>query len=280
MKYFCLKYYVILFTISGNFIFAQNTLKEQYDYSEKLFNEEMYFDAVTELKRLNYFDSEKEYSYKSNLLIGKSYKEGGKFADALKYFTLAEISAATDSDLFIAEVYSARVNILRRTTGRALEILNELESDKKYNSRSEEIYYWKGWAYIFTGNWSEASEQFAKIDENNPLKKLCDKVESDRYNVTTAKLLSYVLPGSGQFYTGHYFSGLLSLGWNVLCGYLTVKAFVDERIFDGFIIGNFLWLRFYLGNIQNAQKFAEDENLAISNKALSYLQYKYSGEKP
>lgn len=73
---------------------------------------------------------------------------------------------------------------------------------------------------------------------------------------------------------------MLSLGWNVLWGYLTIKAFVDERIFDGFVIGNFLWLRFYVGNIQNAETFANEENVKIANKALYYLQYQYEGEKP
>ena len=122
-------------------------------------------------------------------------------------------------------------------------------------------------------------QQFALI-KNDSLKILCENVSSDKYNVTTAKILSYLIPGAGQFYTGHYLSGILSLGWNALWGYLTVKAFVDDRIFDGFVIGNFLWLRFYVGNLQNAEKFAEETNLIIANKALSYLQNQYKGEKP
>ena len=99
-------------------------------------------------------------------------------------------------------------------------------------------------------------------------------------NSAAAEKHLHIIPGAGQFYTGHYFSGLLSLGWNALWGYLTVKAFIDERVFDGLIIGNFLWLRFYVGNIQNAEKFANEANIKIANKALSYLQDQYKGEKP
>ena len=55
---------------------------------------------------------------------------------------------------------------------------------------------------------------------------------------------------------------------------------VEERIFDAIVIGNFLWLRFYSGNIQNAEKFAIQKNREISNKALEILQNKSVIERP
>ena len=100
------------------------------------------------------------------------------------------------------------------------------------------------------------------------------------YNVTLAKILSIFIPGTGQFYTGEYISGLISLGWNLLWGFLTVNAFVDDRIFDGVMIGSLLWWRFYTGNLQNAEKFALEKNLNITNDALRYLKKDFSGPKP
>ncbi len=158
-------------------------------------------------------------------------------------------------------------------------MLDKMEGDEKFSGRKDDITYWRGWAYIFGGRWEDAAEAFRSIGQDS-LKTLCENVADNQYNVTTAKILSYIIPGAGQFYTGHYFSGLLSLGWNALWGYLAVKAFVDQRIFDGFVIGNFLWLRFYSGNLQNAAKFAEEENVNIANKALSWLQNQYTGKKP
>src|SRR5574337_832914 len=116
MKMMPIKYCVIIILVNYSFLMGQETLKEQYEYSLELYKQEKYFDAVTELKRLNFFDTGKTYSFESNLLIGLSYKEGGKYSDALKYFTLAEINAGDDSDLFEAKISQARVNILRRTT--------------------------------------------------------------------------------------------------------------------------------------------------------------------
>jgi hypothetical protein len=88
------------------------------------------------------------------------------------------------------------------------------------------------------------------------------------------------VPGAGQIYTGNYLSGILSLGWNILWGYTTITAFQANRIFDGIMVGDLLWLRFYNGNNQNAEKFAIEKNLEISNNALIYLQNVYTGEKP
>ena len=92
--------------------------------------------------------------------------------------------------------------------------------------------------------------------------------------------MSVFLPGSGQFYTGNYLSGLLSLGWCALWGYVSVNAFVEQRVFDGLAVANFLWFRFYRGNLENAEKFAVEKNIQISNESLKFLQNNYKGEKP
>ena len=274
-----IKYGLLAVVLFSSFLKGQHTLQEQYNDALDLYNKENYFDAVTEFKRLNFFDQKKEYAYQSNMFIGKSYKEGGMFPEALKYFTLAEMTAENDSDLFEAKIYAVRINILRRSIPGALRLLDRMEGDERFKERKQDIIYWRGWAYIFENRWDDAALAFQSIGKDS-LKNLCENVSSDQYNVTTAKILSYIIPGAGQFYTGHYFSGILSLGWNVLWGYLTVKAFIDDRIFDGIVVGNFLWLRFYSGNIQNAGKFAETENIKIENHALYYLQYKYTGLKP
>jgi TM2 domain-containing membrane protein YozV len=133
---------------------------------------------------------------------------------------------------------------------------------------------------MFADDWKSASESFAKINSYHELKLLCDRVEKEKVSVTFAKVISYILPGAGQFYTGHYLSGTMSLGYSVLFGYLTINAFIEDRVFDGAAIGALLWLRFYRGNVQNAEEFAEEKNIVAANKALRYLQNNYQGNKP
>ena len=269
---------IILFSISS-FIVAQ-TMDEQKQYADSLFEMENYFNAITEYKRLLYFDNSTSFNYEANLRIAKSYKAGAKYSDAIKYFLIARNNCEEESNIIDAEFEIIRVNILRRTIPEALKSLNQLQSKYAGKFDSSIVNYWRGWAYIMGDDWDLASIEFAKIKYDHPLKTISDKVESEKYSVTFAKVSSFIIPGSGQFYTGNYLSGIMSLGWNVLWGYLTINAFMTERAVEGILIGGLLWARFYKGNFQNAEKFAIKKNREISNKAYEYLAKKYVGEKP
>jgi len=272
--------FVILFVWIGTVaLIAQDSFEKQFNLAKKLYDEENYFDAVTEFKRLLFFDESGTYSYQANDLIGLSYKYGGKFSDAVRHFTIAELDSKTDSEIYNSRLEIIKVNILRRTIQRALILLDSLENDARFNKNLEEINYWRGWAYIFSDDWEKASSSFSKIQPNHQLVVFCDSINNDLYTVQLAKILSFV-PGAGQFYTGEYVSGLISIGWNVLWGYLTINAFIEDRVFDGLMIGTLLWWRFYSGNIQNAEKFALEKNLEKTNSALHYLQNNYIGKKP
>jgi len=273
-------YIIFIVIFFESTLFAQNSFDEQFNLAKKLYSDENYFDTVTELKRLLFFSSNSEYVYRAYETIGKSYKQGAKFSDAIRYFTLADINAQTTDEIYNSRIEIIRVNILRRTTGRAFKLLDSLEADIRFNDKIDEINYWRGWAFIFADDWENAAVTFAGIDSTNELTVLANEVNDDLYSVSFAKTISYIIPGTGQIYTGEYISGLLSLGWNVLWGYLTIKAFIAERIFDGIVFANFLWLRFYRGNLQNAEKFAREKNLIISNKTMNYLQFEFKGLKP
>ena len=265
--------------LQPTYIVAQDSFDEQFEYAKNLYEIENYFDAVTEFKRLLYFDESGDFEYKANLLIGLCYKEGGKFSEAIEYFSMAEQNSNSDQEYFESKIEIIKINILRRTTGQAFQILDALSNDHRFNGRSEEINYWRGWAYIFADKWGEAALTFSKSQFDQQLAVLCDSVNHEFYNPQLAKYLSFI-PGAGQFYTGEYVSGLISIGWNVLWGYLTIDAFIKDRILDGVLIGSLLWWRFYSGNIKNAEKFAIEKNLKITNEALNFLQYNYQGEKP
>ncbi|MCF6268888.1 MAG: hypothetical protein L3J41_04190 [Melioribacteraceae bacterium] len=269
---------IFLFNISI-FIIAQ-TLDEQKHYADSLFGIENYYDAITEYKRLLYFDKLNNYKYDANLNIAEAYKVGAKYSDAIKHFTIVRNNCTDESGIINAELKIVRINILRRTIPEALRSLNNLQSNYAGVIETSVINYWRGWAYIMADNWDLASIEFAKIEYDHPLKIISDKVELEKYSITFAKMSSLIIPGAGQFYTGNYISGILSLGWNVLWGYLTINAFITERAVEGILIGGLLWARFYRGNFQNAEKFAIDENKKISNKAYKYLSKEYFGEKP
>jgi len=260
--------------------FAQTSLQNQFEHANLLFRNNNYFDAITEYKRLLFFPSDNNHAFDANYKIGLCYKAGAKFDDAIKYFSIAERNAETTEKIFLTKVESIRCNILRKTSERALQLCKELELEPRFSPKRNEIYFWRGWAYMFADDWESASDAFSEIDANNELKKLCDGVEEEKVSVTFAKVISYILPGAGQVYSGEILTGLMSFCWNLLAGYLTVNSFIAERAFDGVVTAELLWLRFYRGNVQNAEKFAEQKNSEVANRALRYLQNEYKGIKP
>ena len=270
---FCL----FLFTFA---LYAQDKSSIQLDYANNLFKSQQYFDAITEYKRLLFFNSSNDYDFTVNMQIGQCYKAGALFDNAVKFFSIAEKNATNSDQKYSAKIQQVRVNILRKTTDRALDLLNDIEKSGLFVDKKDSINYWRGWTYMIADNWHKASESFGNIASNHDLKKLCDGVLNKKVSVTFAKVISYILPGSGQIYTGNYFSGIMSLGYNILFGYLSINSFAENRIFDGIATGSLLWLRFYRGNIENAKNFAEEKNREIANNTLRYLQNNYQGTKP
>ncbi|NWG28741.1 MAG: hypothetical protein HXY48_09445 [Ignavibacteriaceae bacterium] len=272
-------YIILMVLIATANLFAQDSFAEQFNYAKRLYDEEKYFDAVTEFKRLLFFNDNDAYNYEANLLTGLSYKNGAMFSEAIQHFTLAELYSRNTEEVFNSRLEIIKINILRRTIGRALLLLDSLQSDSRFADKGNDINYWRGWAYIFSDDWESAAQYFSLVKPDHQLALFCDSLYNDLYSPQLARALS-IIPGAGQFYTGEYVSGLISIGWNVLWGYLTINAFMEDRVFDGFVIGTLLWWRFYSGNIQNAEKFAIEKNLEKTNSALRFLQNNFNGRKP
>jgi tetratricopeptide (TPR) repeat protein len=266
------------FVVAGVTV-PQSLLNKQFEYAHTLFSTEKYFDAITEFKRLQFFDSLNHFSFTSNKLIGLSYKHGGEFNEAIKYLSIAELNSTDIDSLFDTKIEIVKTNLLRRSTFRSFDLLKDLSDDKRFTEKKDQISYWLGWAYIFNDEWDKAASEFLKA-QNQDLAHLCKNVDDVRLSPTKAKILSYILPGSGQFYTGNYLSGILSLSWIALWTNSIVHALISERYFDAFMAADFLWLRFYNGNLQNAEKFAEEHNEEASNWMLYYLKNNYMGQKP
>jgi hypothetical protein len=271
---------LLLFWLPLVIIKPQNSIADQFNRAEKLFAEEQYFDAITEYKRYLFFDTSKTQNFEVFERIAECYKAGAHFDDAIKYYRLAEKETSDDELSFITKINIVRVNILRRTTAQALTLLDEIENDERFRYKKDEINYWRGWAFIFTDDWKNAALNFNKINPYHELKLIAERTNRTKVSVTFAKVISYILPGSGLIYTGNFLQGLLALSWNVAGGYLTINSFAEKRVFDGIVTGELLFLRFYRGSIQAAEEEAVQKNINISNKTLTYLQKEYKGVKP
>lgn len=273
---------------SAGQVLVDTALVTQYNYAKELYDQEKYFNAVTEFKRLLFFDKKGKYSYESNLLIAKSYANGGFYENAEEHFYLASVFSRSLRQLFDVKLEQLKMFLLSRNEQKAMDVLSEISYRKEFLNFNDEIIYWGGFTNLFFDRIEAAKNYFHQIDDRGSeyfihsrfLIQVCDSVMQNQKSISTAKILSYALPGAGQIYLGEYFSGFLSFAWNAAGLYLTIDAFSSKRDFDGVMLLSLFWYRFYAGNIENTEKFAKNFNTKVLNKWLNYLQFEYKGPKP
>lgn len=272
-------WFILIHLLLVNNLSSQPHLEAQKKIADSLYFSELYFEAITEYKRLKYFDNEKRHYSASDEMIARAYKNGAKVAEAKKHFYLAALNSNDKEKIFELRLEYIRMNILAKEFYQTRAALDNLKKNETDSIKLKQIKYWNGWNFMFAGRWENASEIFEELGETE-LKSICDNVINEKYSVSLAVIFSLILPGAGQVYSGEYLSGVMSFVWNVLCGYWTLTAFAEDRVFDGVAIASLLWTRFFAGNISNAKKFTEKNNVNISNNALNYLQNSFKGKKP
>ncbi|MBI2417473.1 MAG: hypothetical protein HYV28_06130 [Ignavibacteriales bacterium] len=278
-------FYAILFMLSG-ITSAQaapsgdSVFVLQLRFADSLLQSGNPFDAVTEYERVLFFDKQKTYARRVLLGQAEAYLQGGKYTFAIDCMNRALAFSKSSAEIQDLQFALIQVHILNKNSSQAYGILDAMAQNRQNVSLLPALNYWYGWAKIFDDDWKAAAEYFDKCDSAKFLKNFCLDVDNKKYPVSFIKLISAVLPGSGSIYTGHYFSGALSLGWNALFGYLTVQALQEQRVLDALLIGDLLLLRFYTGNLENAEKYALEKNKEIHESALHYLETDFQGAKP
>jgi hypothetical protein len=289
MKLVSVVSFILFFNLSANSQeLFDSMLTYQYEYANNFFLQENYFDAITEFKRLLFFDKKEQFSYESNLLIAKSYVQGGYYKNAENYFHRASLFSRSSRQLFDVKIEELKMHLISRDELQAMDVISEITSRKDFLNFKSESLYWSGVTHLFFNHAEAAKVFFNQINEKRSeyyihsqfLIQVCDSVLHQQKSLYTAKILSYAFPGAGQLYISEYYSGLLSLLWNFLSLYLTINAFSSKREFDGVILLSLLWYRFYAGNIENTEKLTENFNTKVLNKWLNYLRIEYKGPKP
>lgn len=271
----------ILF-LSSIVLFAQqnNGPVSLFNHGKSLFESGEYFNSVTELKRYLFFDSVGAHRYEANLLIAKAYRTGGFYDIAGRYFSNARNISSGSSEYLSASIELSKNELLRNNPENSLEILRVAENRHGSSGFSNEIAYWRSIALIFNQEYEKGAALLDSLFPGDSLAILAKTAADDKVNPAFIRLMSAILPGSGQIYLGEYTSGILSLGWTGFWGYIMVNAISENRIFDGLMTGNFLFSRFYNGNLKNTLTFAENHNISVRNKLLQFFNEKYIGKKP
>lgn len=237
----------------------------------------------------NFFSAKNRLQFGNYLYKDKDYlRAAGEFKEYLKnevndtiifrlansYFKISRYTEAADNfkGLFFGSSLSEEARLLYHESiffQKDYDLFRQLADEKTYYSLkySTEIERLKYTSYFLDNS--------ARLpNENIVLKNFPDSVQTRLLNfyqqkkfpqyksLTTAAILSTLIPGAGKIYTGEIGDGITSLIATVLTTYLAISNFKVDHQFRGWLFSG-LAAFFYAGNIYGSAASAQLYNARI-----------------
>ena len=262
----------ILFSSFNSFAyFSPLSLAEHYT---KLNN---YDAAITEYKRFLFFQPDDDKVPGIYHRIGILHRNLGLLPEAINSIRQSVIRTSDKEqkseyqiDLAVTLIANMDYDLAR------LELIKVL-----IRNPSEALYkralLLQGVTYVYQFRWEEAQDSFKKFTEDEKLDELLQTTDNLPYkSKLVAKILSGIIPGSGQFYAGNWKSGLNALALNSALGYVTIDSILDKYYVDAIMWTYFIFQRYYQGNLYRAgravDEYNDEMNQGIADSILMRLQ--------
>jgi TM2 domain-containing membrane protein YozV len=209
---------------------------------------------------------------KSLALLKKSYcqKKLGNYESAIVSLTRAENGKISDSLKFLISKEHALLCYLNDDCSNAELMLGQLDQLVKDTLKQYDYLYLKIIVKNELMQWDESTALLKKYVKHNHV--ILDEQTQEALfkhpkllNAKTARVISYIIPGSGQIYSGHVFRGLTSIGFQGGSLLYTILAVQNKFYLTGIFTGFGLMQMFYFGGARYAAFLAEKENAKKSD---------------
>jgi TM2 domain-containing membrane protein YozV len=192
---------------------------------------------------------------------------------ALCYFRIGRFAEAADNfkTLFFNSTLSEKARLLFYESHffyddyRTFRDLTEKENYMPVDFRNE-VDKLNSTSYLLDNSFLPDTASLFKPFDDSVHSKLTDFYYRKKYiaqkSITTAVLLSAVIPGAGKIYTGEIGDGITSLIATVVSAYLAVSNFQNDHKFRGWLFSG-LTAFFYAGNIYGSAVSAQIYNARI-----------------
>ena len=243
--------------------YGQN-LADTYALGEKMLVLQQYEAAVQLFERVIFFDSSRIYTHQSFLHTASCYQELTQWKKAQQYYNLAYYSTTDPKQQADIQFRQVSIHLLSGNYLSAQEELLALESQLPEEEQKRYQFYAGITAFMsnqydsalshfqaYTGEDSAAQGALLQLFRRN------EKIS--RLNPKTARILSYIIPGLGQFYAGDLKNGINSL---LLTGGLIVLAVhlgITVAPVDALLTVGPWYLRYYQGGVKNAERITRNK---------------------
>ena len=224
------------------------------NFADYLYYSQNFARAAAEYNRLYYLSTDSQVKNYAQLMMGESYLANNEFKNALVSFSMLK-----DSNLISYNYYAkARSNFKNGKYFHTRENLSQINEPNLIHQANILL----GWSYFKEYNFTNGSNIFNSYTNDTLLYKLTtfNGQNLSNRNRLMSSLLSVVLPGLGQIYSGRFGDGLYSFLTIATTATVSYYYWKKDETKIKFSIFTFLTGLFWSGNIYGANIAARDYN--------------------
>jgi tetratricopeptide (TPR) repeat protein len=249
-----------------------------FAFAQSLFATGEYYRAIGEFQRFLFFQPGHPLTSEAQLTIGLAFFCGERWLQAFEVFrrvtrTAPDAAMRAETALWMAETHARGGDQME-----AIRLFQELIRQHPESVIAQRSAYMIGWGYLRQRRWTEARDVFAQVSAPSPYHAsgkrlaaaLANPPELPHRSPTVAKMLSTVIPGTGQIYTGHTLDGLIGLGLHGALIAGTIGA-VGAGLEGAAGISAFFTWGFYRTQRSNAATLAQDFNTLAEERFIGQL---------
>ncbi len=260
---------------------AQNQSGEEKEaerllkFAGNLLGEGDYYRAITEYKRfISYYPLSPKIP-DARIGIANSYYKAEKYSEAIDSYRDFLNKYPENARLEEAILNLANSFIKTKDRDSAMRLLNEIEKEMPDSDVAEKLKLLLGKNLIREGRYEDAERELGNIKEKSGEKEDADKLLENLKGVKELKLkspmlaglMSSVLPGAGQVYSGRKKDAVFAFLLNGLFAWGAIESFNRDIYVAGAIL-SFFEFGWYTGNIYNAVSNTHKYNRKLQNNYL------------
>ena len=247
--------------------------EESFQIALENFHSENYDLCIPYFKRIAFFESDNI----TNLnYLAESYNKIKSYDNALVHYSLMYNLLSNDSlknevCFEMAKCYMSQ----EKYDYAEIEILNIKELNNYFKSRKNYylfLIYLNKREFELSKNYFINSREFSELNINqinSAFSKLEKKIR--RTNPKVASVLSMVIPGSGQVFSGNFSSGINSLLLTTTALSIFTIISIRYSYVDAILSVFPYYQRYHVGGVINAINFAEEKNRLRCHKTIIEL---------
>ena len=275
--------------VSKGVLFADGFRMQNADryFADSLFQEGDYLNAAHEYKRLLFLHPDTPRIDFIAFRVAASYQNAGKLENAIRAYQLLIDTYPKSILVERAKNNIAQCHVLLGDSQQGLASLKQFLSEHKGSSLAPRVQFTIGMLHVDKGEWAQASRAWSDVYSTYPessFAKVSDRLARTIKNAdtlphrspTVAGVLSALIPGSGQIYSGRTVDGLYTFVGMVVLGSAGLY-YADQERYEVAIPVGVLSVFFYGNGIYQSIQSARVFNVRYEEQFRNRLQQEIRG---